>query len=121
MKILKIIFIILCLFISINSSCATDEDETNKYRNALDCKNKAFDSDEIEVGAYKCCYIEVEYKSLNSERETHGCTALTESQYNNIRQTIRTFEAQTGVYEVDIECKSSYIKYGLFLIILFLL
>ena len=122
MKIVNQIFIISCLYFFINSSCETEEDDTtHKYRHYEDCKDRSFDEEELELNAYKCCYMEKEIKSLNMEKDVHGCVALTQSQYENIKRTISDFESAEDVQEVDIECKSAFIKYGLFSLILFLL
>ena len=121
MKLLKIFFILSCLYAFINSTCGTEEEESNIYRNYKDCMNRTFSSDEIEDGAYKCCYLEIEYKTTNTEREVHGCAALTQSQYENIDQTERAYEMEAGVDDVDIECKSSFIKLGILFFVLFLI
>ena len=121
MKVLKLFFILSCLYAFINSTCGTEEEDSNIYRNYKDCMNRAFSSDEIEDGAYKCCYLEIEYKTTNTEREVHGCAALTQSQYENIRQTERAYEMEAGVDDVDIECKSSFIKLGILFFVLFLI
>ena len=113
MKLLKIYFILSCLYAFINSTCGTDEEDAYKYRDYKDCINRTFSTDEIEDGAYKCCYLEIEYKSTNTEREVHGCTPLTQSEFENIRQTERAYEIEAGVDDADIECKSSFIKFGI--------
>ena len=122
MKMFIKIYIILCLFFIINSTCGTDEDDVSmKFRDYDDCKNRAFDSEELEENAYRCCHIEIETKTINTEKSVHGCIAITESQFNNIKQTVHQYEAASGVDEVDLDCESSYIKYGFFCLILFLI
>ena len=121
MKALKIFFILSCLYAFINSKCGTEEEDSYRYRDYKDCINRAFSSDEIEDGAYKCCYLEIEYKSTNTEREVHGCAPLTQSQFENIRQTERTYEMEAGIDDVDIECESSLVKVGILFFALFLI
>ena len=122
MKFLNQIFIISCLYFFVNSTCETDEDDTShKYRHYEDCKDRAFDEEELESYSYRCCYMEIEIKTLNTEKDVHGCVALTQPQYDNIKRTINDFESVEGVHDVDIDCKSYYIKYGLFSLSLFLL
>ena len=121
MKLLKIFFILSCLYAFINSTCGTEEEDAYRYRDYKDCINRAFSSEEIEEGAYKCCYLEIEYESTNTEREVHGCVPLTQAQFENIRQTKRTYEMQTGVEDADIECESSFIKLGILFLVLFLI
>ena len=121
MKIFNQIFIISCLYFFINATCETEEDDTShKYRHYEDCKDRSFDEEELELNPYRCCHIETEYKTLNMEKDVHGCIALTQSQYDNIKRTISDFESEEGVEDVDIDCKSYFIKYGLFSLILFL-
>ena len=122
MKILNQIFIISCLYFFINSTCETDEEDTaKKYRHYEDCKDRTFDEEELDLNPYKCCYMKKETKAMNVETEIHGCVALTKTEYDNIKKTIKFYESPEDVKDVDIDCKSYFIKYGLFSLILFLL
>ena len=115
MKHLKIFFILSTLYAFINSICETEEEESYRYRDYKDCINRAFSSEEIENGAYKCCYLEVEYKTVNTETEVHGCVSLNRTQFENIRQTERILEMAVGVEDAEIECESSFMKLGIFI------
>ena len=121
MKILNQILIISCLLFFINSTCATDEDDTSyKYRKYEDCSGKSFDEEELEGRAYKCCHIEIETKALNQEKEVHLCVPITQSQFDNIKSTINQFLNETGAKEIEIDCKSNFIKFSIFSLILYL-
>ena len=121
MKIIIKLFLVLFLFSYINTTCATDEDDQIRYRDSDDCENREFDSEEIGENAYKCCHMEIETKTANVEKSVHCCIPLTQSQFENIKQTVREYEAGDNVDEVEIDCKSSYLRYGLFLLVLFIL
>ena len=122
MKSLNQIFMILCLFFFINSTCTTDEDDTSyKYRKYKDCSGKSFDENEIQGSAYRCCHVEIETKTLNQENEIHLCLPITESQFDNIKSTISQLKTETGANEIEIDCKSNFIKFSIFTLILFFL
>ena len=121
MKSLEILLFISYLFVFINSTCETDEEDTIKYRKYADCKNRNFDSDEIYNNAYRCCYIKIETETANVDKKVHGCIAISQTQYDNLRTTIREKEAKPGVDDVKIDCESSYLIYGLYSLFLFLL
>ena len=118
---LILLFIITCLFSFINTTCTTDENDTYKYRDYKDCKNREFDFEEIEDNAYKCCHIEIEIESANVEHSFEGCIPVTKNQYYNIRQLVRQYEAKANVDDVDIDCNSSYVKFYIISLIIFLL
>ena len=121
MKILKIIFILSCLFAFINSTCEIIEENSKNFNNYKDCINRQFSSNEIEDEAYKCCYVEIEFKVENNKIEAHGCTPLSQSQYNNIDQVERTFQADLYIEDIDIDCESSFIKLEILFLLYFLL
>ena len=119
MNIFKLILI--CLFSFIKTTCITDDDDPIRYRDYKDCKDRVFDSDEIENYAYRCCHIEIETETANVENSVEGCIPLNENQFNNIRQLIREYESQPNVDDVDIDCKSSYINFSLISLVTFFL
>ena len=121
MRSFEILLFISYLFVFINSTCETDEEDTIKYRKYANCKDRSFDSDEINNNAYRCCYIEIETETANVDKKVHGCIAITKTQYDNLRATIREKEAVAGVDDVEIDCESSYLIYGLYSLFLFLL
>ena len=121
MNTLKSLFIITYLFSFINTTCTTDEYDTYKYRDYKDCEIRAFDSEEIEDNAYRCCHIEIEIETSNVEQSFEGCIPVSKNQYDNIRQLIREYEAKTNVDDVDIDCNSSYLKFYIISLIIFLL
>jgi hypothetical protein len=105
----------------INSTCLTDEENSNIYISYKDCVNRTFSSEEIEEKAYKCCYVHVEYKIEGTKLKYSGCAPLTQSEYNNIDQTERRFKAETDAKDVDIKCESSFIKLWILFLLYFLL
>ena len=121
MNILILIIICSILFSFIYTTCTTEEDDPIRYRNYKDCMNRAFDSEEIENNAYRCCHIEIEIENANVEQSVEGCIPLNQTQFNNIRQLIRELESQDYIDEVDIECKSSYFKSCLIILVIFFL
>ena len=121
MNILILIIICSILFSFIYTTCTTEEDDPIRYRNYKDCMNREFDSEEIENNAYRCCHIEIEIENANVEQSVEGCIPLNQTQFNNIRQLIRELESQDYIDEVDIECKSSYFKSCLIILVIFFL
>ena len=119
MKVLKIIFILSCLFAFINSVCEVEEKNSSIYKSYKDCVNRQFSSEEIEDGAYKCCYVKIEYIIENTKGKFYGCTALTESEYKNVSQAERELESQEFINDVDVDCESSFIKLGILFLLYF--
>ena len=97
------------------------EENSKNFNNYKDCINRQFSSNEIEDEAYKCCYVEIEFKVENNKIEAHGCTPLSQSQYNNIDQAERTFQADLYIEDIDIDCESSFIKLEILFLLYFLL
>ena len=121
MKLFEILLFIAYLFVFINSTCETDEEDTVKYRKYDDCKNRAFNTEETEYNAYRCCHLKVETETANVERTGHGCKAVSQSEYNNIKKYVSDLESQSDIKKVKIDCESSHLIYGLYCLLLFLL
>ena len=120
MQALKIIFIFLFLFSLINSTCQPEE-ENNKIRDADICNKRAFNEDEVNSQAYKCCYM-IQEVDLNTRKgDEYSCIYVTQNDYNNIKDLVKQYERESGIDDVKIDCKSTYVKITLLslLIILF--
>ena len=120
-KIFNEIIIIITLFYFINSICNTEEDDISKIRDAEDCNRRTFTEDEITEGAFKCCLVEKKVDRIDFSGKEFSCRVLTSEEYNKVKDLKKTLEKERGVDDVDIDCKSKYLKYGLLsFVILFL-
>ena len=108
------IFLFLFSLVYIHSeSC----ESTKNPSSAKDCQNK-----EISSSASYCCYIKIKH----STGEINYCVALTQNLYNNIKSTKNGYEFLYNLVYTDckvkkLDCKSSYLKFSLFSLILLLL
>ena len=115
MKIFKQTLLIFCLLSIIKSTCSP-ENESSKIRKDKDCRDRSFDQNEIDEGAFRCCYLEVEMDSIDFNGKKYSCVAINEAQFNNIKSYKKSMENQSGIDKVKIDCKSSYIHYGLLIV-----
>ena len=120
MRFLNFLLIISCLILYIKASCETDEEDTISYRDFYDCEKRSFDDYEVENDAYICCQYESEYESVNIKKKVRGCSALTRNEYDNIRSYINNAKSINHLNELYIDCKSSFLTYGLYLLFLIL-
>ena len=119
MKVLEIIFIAFCIISFVYSTCEPDE-ENNKIRDKDDCIKRTFSEEESLNEAYKCCYMRQKIDSTVFKGKRYQCIAVTLNQYNYIKDLIKQYEAESGIDDVEIKCGSSYIKFGLLFLALFL-
>ena len=119
MKIFDILFITFCLLVFINSTCQPDE-ENNKIRDEDDCVNRQL-SDEEKSNLYtRCCYMRQKVDDNTRKGKDYSCIALTENDYKNVKNLVKQFKNETIGKDVKIDCKSTYIKYGLLSLFLLL-
>ena len=118
MKLIDKIFIAFCLLSFINSTCHPDE-ENNKIRDDDDCNKRTFSEEESANQAYKCCYLKLEIDSPTMKGDEYSCIALTQEEYDHVKNTASVYENNSGVKKAEIDCKSSYLKYGLIFLFLF--
>ena len=103
-------FILLLLFVYINSNC---EDEGFTPSKKKDCKDRLTDSDKNDGYSY-CCFIEI-------KDGTKGCWKLTKDNYNNIKDYIKHEEEGMDGKVKTLYCNSLFLKLGLMNILFFLL
>ncbi len=120
MKILEILFIIFCLLSLINSTCEPDE-ENNKIRDKDDCVKRIFSDEEVNMQAYKCCYMRQKISDNTRKGNEYSCIFLTQNDYNNITNLIKQYEKETGIEDVKIDCGSTYLIYTIISLFLLLL
>ena len=118
MKISITIFIFLS-FISyvINDpfgSCGTNP------TSAADCKDENIRSNDKKAGYVKCCLLELK---KNEDTSGKSCIPITEKQGKKLGTIIKDLEKDYFYYAYDlsIDCKSSYLKAGLVLLISFII
>ena len=125
MRIFTIVFILLLSFkIIINTCLDDDEDSTiDPSASSSSCQKRPLSEYEIDtLDAYKCCYGKAKCPDYSSggTRETKQCLTVTQYEYENIEQIIKTTK-QLGCSSVKIQCKSSYLKFALIYFILMIL
>ncbi len=98
-------------------------DVTKAFSEAASCSSLRRSDNTI------CCYIKNKFKNeVAGEKYTHkGCIEITYSQYDDIKNTISSFEdsvnnqANITKADISIDCSSKYIKlFGLLLFVLIL-
>ena len=113
MKMSIIIFIFLS-FISyaIQAACGI-----NDPKSAADCKDETLTDTQKNKGYVKCCFQEA--KNNENIKE---CIPITENQGKKLGSYIKEAEKLVHyAYEYSIDCKSSYLKAGLVLLISFII
>ena len=116
MKIVYLTLILFSLFFSINPFCEVEEgdEETVKIRDKDDCIKRSLSDEEVENGGYKCCYMREEVDTISFDGKLYSCILVNQTGYENIKNLVKDREKETGVDNVKIECKSSYLQFGLF-------
>jgi len=104
----------IILFTSLILCILTDEcNEKDSASSKKDCKD-------LKTDGYKCCYYKVK---INSGDET-GCTSVTKTQYDNIKDYIKEWEDEMKNEDLKvkkIDCKSIYLELSVLGFILLLL
>ena len=119
MKIYQILLISLCLLAFISSTCQPDE-ENNKIREDDDCINRQLSEQEKSSTYTRCCFIRRKLDDNTRKGKEYSCIAITENDYKNIKKLVKQMEGDTGIKDVDIDCKATFIKYTLLSIYLLL-
>ena len=122
MKIYYEIFIIYCLITIINSLCELEdgEEEPSRIREKKDCIQRSISDEETRNGGYRCCFMRQKVDSISFKGNIYSCLLVTSEQYDNIKNLIKAKEKETGVEDVKINCKSSYLQFGLIILLLLL-
>ena len=121
MKIYEIL-IIFCLISFIYSICEIEEgeDETRKIRDKDDCTKRTFTEEEAYNGGYRCCMMKKKMDTNLYEGDIYSCIAVSSAQYDDIKNFVKEKEKEQGVKKVKINCKSSYLHFGIIIFILLL-
>ena len=119
MKIFDILFISFCLIGFINSTCQPDE-ENNKIRDEDDCVNRQLSDEEKNTFHTRCCYMRQKVDDNTRKGKEYSCIAITENDYKNVKKLIKQLESESGIKDVKIDCKATYIKYALLSLFLLL-
>ena len=84
---------------------------------AADCKDDSLSEDQKKAGYVKCCLLE------NKKAEGKTCIAITEKQGKKLGTIVKELEKDYFyyAYDLNIDCKSSYLKAGLILLISFII
>ena len=85
---------------------------------AADCKDEFLTDTQKKKNFVKCCLLE----EKKNEENGKSCVAITEKQSKKLGTIIKDLE-KMSLYEYDysIDCKSSYLKAGLVLLISFII
>ena len=112
MKFYQILFLALLMIdISLNETLGCTID--TKASSSKDCKDL-----KAESGDYKyCCFIKGKYEN----EDISGCYPLKESQYNDMKQTIKDLEKKADTKVDKLDCKSFYLQLGLISLIFLIL
>ena len=105
-----ILFASLIIF-SISGDDFDDHGCTDKSaESAKDCKD-------IKITGYHCCYL----KGKDKDGDFNGCTVITDTQYNNIKDTIKEWEKHDDTDIKKLDCKSIYLELSILIFIFLLL
>jgi len=102
-----VILLVFLLNIQLSASTCVEANPSKKST----CHDKTV----ANSGSY-CCY----YKAKASGVSGTSCIELTKDQKDNIKDFIKEFE-KSGVDVKSLDCKSSFIEFGLFSLIFLLL
>ena len=119
MKLLEIILFILLLSV-INSACIPDEEDLpkiGKIRDYEDCEKRTTDEELSSSGAYKCCLFYYYLDTYNLKSAVYTCDLITKDQYDHIKDTIKKLEKEKDIEDVEIDCKASYFKISIILLL----
>ena len=107
---MKKLYQILILLVSLLYIYSDNCEEEN-----VSTKSKCHDKTEENSGKF-CCYIKYKY---DGDTKT-GCISLSKENKENIKDTIKEMETSGGKVK-SLDCKSSFIEFGLFSLIFLLL
>ena len=117
MKISITIFIFLSFISYVINDHPFEGCGSGTITSAADCKDDNIDPDDKKAGYVKCCLLE-----LKKNEYGKSCIAITEKQGKKLGTIIKEYEkAMYYAYDISIDCKSSYLKTGLVLLISFII
>ena len=104
----------IILFTSLILCILSDEcEQKTSASSKKDCKD-------LQTSEYKCCYFKVKSNS----GEESGCTSVTKTGYDNIKDYIKEWEEEDKSLNVKVkklDCKSIYLELSVLSFILILL
>ena len=114
MKIPIAILVLLLITYVKNQTCSNVNDPTS----AADCKDEYLTDTEKKNDYVHCCYV-TQVKCEDCQKK---CRPFTSKQMENLNTIIKNrVEGNEFDYDISIDCKSSYLKAGLILLISFIL
>ena len=119
MKLLETSIFILLLSV-INSACIPDEEDLpklGKIRKYKDCESRTTEEELASSGAYKCCFLYYYLDAYNLKSEVYTCDLISKDQYDHIKDTIKKLENENDIEDVEIDCKASYFKLSIILLL----
>ena len=123
----KLQMILIFLYISGYYSKYYCEKASESEANEKDCRKRIYADEDGDGWApyYECCYLKAVYNNSGKTSTRTGCVALTSDQYHNLEDYIEfaidsVSEFENKLEKLDILCESSYVKFGLFLLMPFL-
>ena len=134
MQILKGILFLSLIISLVNCSClnATSGNSSNQYfeidsydnftfydptASKSVCSKRSFDTFESSLGAYKCCYADVQCQGYSESDEEYlkisykGCTALSKNDYDNLDEYIKRDKEIFKCSKYSINCSATSISY----------
>ena len=107
-------FILFASLIFLSKSEDDDDDDDNgcfgkSAESAKDCKD-------IKVTGHHCCYLKGKYNGNTA----NICYSITDTEYNNIKDTIKKMEKNGGDVK-KLDCKSIYLELSILIFIFLLL
>ena len=118
-----LILVLICSFNYTNLKCLTDGETVVS---ASECHGKDFSSSEQSNGAYRCCYVVMEGKNIQTGTpfSISLCYPVTEYQYDNLDDLMdndeKILDEADFEYE-EFDCKSNYISSALVLLLIIFL
>ena len=114
-KIVFTLFMILLVQEIKSSNKTRCESDDQEVFNAFDCKFRKMEENQNED---YCCFIQYKTKL---DKTIKGCAPLSENEYDDIEETIESYENLQDIKIQTLDCFSSFIKYSLTLIYIFLI
>ena len=117
MKSLKLA-IFLLIFLGLFNLAELTCETLSTPNSESDCHSRQFSTLETNQGAYKCCYLEVDFGGITRK----SCVAITKNEYDNIDDYIDKDEDSYDKYDIDVDvedldCKSKYLQSALLLLL----
>ena len=113
-KILQVIFLILLLQIVKSANKTRCENDEQVVFSAMDCMFRKMEENQNED---HCCFIKYKTKL---DKIIKGCAPLSEKEYENIEETIESFENLQDIEIQTFDCFSTFIKFNIIVLYMFL-